>query len=208
VIELFKRSDAIRLPRLFRSMHADRKRVFVDMLKWDIDHDGVLEADAYDTDRADYLILQDSETSEHKGSVRVLPTTGRHMLADVFPFLCEGEVPRGPRIREITRLIVSPRAPRRERLYIRNMLVRSLIDLGLQTGVDAYTCVCDYSFLTQLLAGGWEIDPLGLPQQYEGSLIGAIKIHIDATTVARTVEAWRHPGPALRLYQTPEPIAA
>jgi N-acyl-L-homoserine lactone synthetase len=208
MIELFKRSDAIRLPGLFRSMHADRMRVFVDMLKWDIPHDETSEADGYDTDKADNLVLQDSDSGEHLGSVRVLPTTGSHMLADVFPFLCEGNVPRGPQIKEITRLLVSPRAPRRERIYIRNMLVRSLIDFGLQTGVDAYTCVCDYSFLTQLLAGGWKIDPLGLPQQYEGSLIGAIKIHIDETTVSRTVEAWRHPGPAQRLYQTPQSMAA
>ncbi len=208
MIEHFKRGDMARLPMLFQSMHVDRKRVFVDMLKWDIAHDGVAETDSYDNDRADYLILQDNETGAHKGSVRILPTTGRHMLADVFPFLCEEKIPRGPRIREITRLIVSPHAPRRERLYIRNMLVRALIDFGLMTGIDAYTCVCDYGFLTQLLAGGWKMDPLGLPQNHEGSLIGALKIHVDNSTVSRTVDAWRHPGPALRIVERPQSLAA
>ena len=115
-------------------MHADRKRIFVDRLKWDVPHDGTFERDQYDTDRADYLILQDSETGEHCGSVRLLRTTGSHMLSDVFPFLCEGKIPKGPRIREISRLIVSPGVPRRERIPIRNMLIRALIEYGLLNG--------------------------------------------------------------------------
>jgi N-acyl-L-homoserine lactone synthetase len=208
MIEILKRTDAVKWPGLFATMHADRKRVFVDRLKWDIPHDGTLEKDQYDTAAADYLILQDSESGVHAGSVRLLPTTGKHMLADVFPFLCEGDVPRGPHIREISRLIISPDIPRRERMHVRNKLVRALIEYGLMMGIDVYTCVCDLGFLNQLLTGGWRIDPLGLPQHYAGSLIGALKIHIEADTISRTIEAWRHPGPALRLYQRPAVLAA
>jgi N-acyl-L-homoserine lactone synthetase len=204
MIQHLKRSNVAELPNLFASMHSDRKRIFVDRLKWDVPHDGTFEKDQYDTDRADYLILQDTETGEHCGSVRLLPTTGSHMLADVFPFLCDGQVPRGPHIREISRLIVSPGVPRRERIPVRNMLVRALIEYGLINGVEAYTCVCDIGFLTQLLTGGWRTDPLGLPQHYEGSLIGALQFNFDTDSIARTVEAWRHPGPALRiLHQSP-----
>ena len=208
MIQHLKLRHAATLPGLFASMHADRKRIFVDRLKWDLPHDGISERDQYDTDRADYLILQDTETREHCGSVRLLPTTGSHMLADVFPFLCDGKVPRGPRIREITRLIVSPSVSRRERVAVRNILVRGLIEYGLMAGVEAYTCVCDIGFLTQLLAGGWKTDPLGLPQHYEGALIGALKFHIDADTIPRTVEAWRHPGPALRIVHQSPAMAA
>lgn len=208
MIQHFKRRHAVDLPRLFSSMHRDRKRIFVDRLKWDVPHDGTIEVDQYDTDRADYLILQDRETGEHCGSVRLLPTTGSHMLRDVFPFLCEGKVPAGPRIREISRLIISPAVPRDERVVVRNMLVRSLIEYGLLVGVEAYTCVCDIGFLTQLLAGGWQTEPLGLPQQYEGAMIGALKFHIDANTIPRTSDAWRHPGPALRFVQQAPALAA
>ena len=208
MIQNLKRRHASLQPDLFASMHADRKRIFVDRLKWDIPHDGSFEKDQYDTGRADYLILQDSETGQHWGSVRLLPTTGAHMLADVFPFLCDGIVPSGPRIREISRLIVSPSVPRRERVHVRNMLVRGLIEYGLMIGVEAYTCVCEIGFLTQLLAGGWKTDPLGLPRPYEGSLIGALKFHIDEDTISRTVEAWRHPGPALRILDQSSSLAA
>ena len=208
MIEHLKRVHAMELPGLFAGMHADRKRVFVDMLKWDIPHDGIFEQDQYDTDAADYLILQDRQAGDHQGSVRLLPTTGPHMLADVFPFLCEGKVPRGPRIREITRLVVSPSVGRSERMTTRNMLGRAMIEFGLISGVEHYTAVCEIGFLSQLLAAGWRIDPLGMPQMVAGSLIGAVLIHVEAESISRTNEAWRHPGPALRLIQQPAALAA
>ena len=208
MIEHFTRMQAASAPRLFRAMHADRKRVFVDMLKWDIPHDGTCERDQYDTDLADYLILQDTETGEHSGSVRLLPTTSPHILGDVFPFLCDGEVPKGPRIREITRLVVSPGLHRRERLTTRNMLGRAMIEFGLMYGIEYFTAVCEMGFLSQLLASGWRIDPLGLPREVEGSIIGAVLLHVNSDSIARTTDLWRCPAPALRLVEQPESLAA
>jgi N-acyl-L-homoserine lactone synthetase len=198
MIQHFRRADARHLQTLFVSMHRDRKRVFVDTLKWDIPHDGVHEVDQYDTEDADYLILRDCKSGGHLGSVRLLPTTGPHMLADVFPFLCEGSIPRGPHVREITRLVISPDVPVRERLMVRNMLGRAMIEFGLQNGVTRYTAVCDFSFLSQLLASGWQIKPLGLPQYVEGSLIGALQIRLDRNSLDRTNQDWRHEIPVLR----------
>ena len=184
---------------MFDSMHRDRKRVFVDMLKWDIPHDGERERDQYDNADARYLILNDPETDQHLGSVRLIPTTADHMLSDVFPFLCEGEVPVGPKVWEITRLVVSPDIDRKERLVVRNMLGRGMIEFGLLTGIDCYTCVCEMGFLSQLLASGWKCEPLGLPQLVDGAVIGALKIQCDTSSLARTRASWRYASPALRL---------
>jgi N-acyl-L-homoserine lactone synthetase len=208
MIEHFTRMGAVTAPKLFQSMHADRKRVFVDMMKWDVPHDGVFEKDQYDTERADYLILKDTASGDHKCSLRLLPTTGSHLLSDVFPFLCDGKVPRGPSVREITRFVVSPDTPRRERLAMRNMLCRSLIEYGQMNGIEFYTAVCDIGFLTQILASGWRVDPLGLPQEVSGSLIGAVLIHVEPESLAKTSEAWRHPGPVLRLVESSPAMAA
>ena len=208
MIEHLKRVHAATMPALFSSMHADRKAVFVDRLKWDVPHDGAFEKDQYDTDQADYLILQDSESHQHHGSVRLLPSLGGHILGDVFPFLCDGPVPKGPRIREITRLVVSPSVRRSERMATRNMLGRAMIEFGLMTGIEKYTAVCEMGFLTQLLAAGWHIDPLGMPREVAGSVIGAVLIHVEESSIEFTAEAWRHPGPALRLYQRTAAMAA
>ncbi|MCW1430392.1 acyl-homoserine-lactone synthase [Novosphingobium sp. JCM 18896] len=201
MIQHLTRSDRAANAHLFRTMHEDRKQVFVDTLNWDIPHDGVQEADQYDNDLADYLILRDVASGDHLGSVRLLPTTGSHMLADVFPFLCEGTLPRGPSVREITRLVVSPSVPVRDRLMVRNMLGRAMIEFGLEMGVTKYTAVCDFGFLTQLLSSGWHIKPLGMPQIVAGSLIGALQIRLDRHSLALTNEAWRHDMPVLRMIE-------
>jgi N-acyl-L-homoserine lactone synthetase len=208
MIQHVRRADARQLHRLFDKMHIDRKRVFVDSLKWDIPHDGAREVDQYDTDEADYLILRDRMSGDHLGSVRLLPTTSSHMLADVFPFLCEGSVPRGPQIREITRLVVSPDVPVRERLMVRNMLGRAMIEFGLQHGVTRYTAVCDFSFLSQLLSSGWQIKPLGLPRYVEGSLIGALQIRLDNSSLERTNQDWRYDVPVMRTVEDAPALVA
>jgi N-acyl-L-homoserine lactone synthetase len=208
MIQHFTRSDAAALPQLFETMHEDRKRVFVDSLNWDIPHDGCREVDQYDNDDADYLILQDPETARHLASVRLLPTTGSHMLGDVFSFLCEMPIPRGPTVREITRFVVSPDVPVRERLVLRNMLGRAMIEFGHMTGVTKYTAVCDFGFLAQLLAAGWHITPLGIPQVVEGSLIGALQIRLDRHSLERTNQAWRYDAPILRIVTRPDALVA
>lgn len=208
MIQHLNRAHAARDPRLFDTMHADRKRVFVDMLKWDIPHDGKFEKDSFDTDYADYLVLQDANSEVHLGSVRLLPTTGGHILGDVFPFLCDGPVPRGPRISEITRLVVSPDVDRRERMKVRNMLGRAMVEFALMFEIEYYTAVCEMGFLSQLLASGWRIDPLGLPREVAGSVIGAVLIHVEPQSIAKTSEAWRYPGPALRLVERAQALAA
>jgi len=200
-------ADANTYPALFESMYEDRKKIFVDRLRWDLDHNGRKEVDNYDTSDAAYLILNDSQSGLHLGSVRLLPTTKGHILSDVFPFLCEGEVPTGNRVWEITRLVVSPDAKRRDRLMIRNMLGRAMIEYGLAVGIDYYTCVCEMGFLSQLLASGWHCEPLGLPQEFQGSVVGALKIRCDGKSLTQTEDIWRYDRPVLQM-RAPSKIAA
>src|SRR3546814_7448538 len=88
---------------VLRAMFAARKEVFVDLLKWDLPVlDGRFEIDQFDTPAAHYLILAD-EWGRHRASARLLPTDSSHLLGDLYPFLCDGPVPAGPNVREITR---------------------------------------------------------------------------------------------------------
>ncbi|MEO6093920.1 MAG: acyl-homoserine-lactone synthase [Novosphingobium sp.] len=178
-------------------MYVDRKRVFIDSLKWDIPHEGGREIDQYDTAQADYLILADRLTGEHRASVRLLPTTGPHILGEVFPYLCDGAVPRGLHIMEITRFVLSPDVRRREKQATRNMLGRAMIEFGQSQGVEQFTAVCEMGFLSQLLASGWQIEPLGMPQVVAGSTIGAVLIHLDQSSLGRTSDAWQYAAPVL-----------
>ena len=98
---------------MLRAMFAARKRVFVDLLKWDVPVlDGSYEIDQFDTPAATYVVLTEAD-GEHRASARLLETGGPHILADLFPQLCCGPVPRGRDTREITRFCIDPLMHRR-----------------------------------------------------------------------------------------------
>lgn len=168
---------------LLRGMHRDRKRIFVDWLGWDVPHTQDSEADSFDDDNAEYLVLT-AQDGSHLGSVRLLPSEGPHLLRDVFPELCEVLVPVGPRIREITRLCVSPDCPPARRQEVRRRLLTALVDYALLTGIDSYTLITDLAFLVRVAAVGWRCEMLGHPQVAGSGEIGALRVHIDGNTIA------------------------
>lgn len=93
---------------MLRAMFAARKRVFVDLLKWDVPVlAGQYEVDQFDDPHANYLILTDTDGG-HLGSARLLETERPHILDTLFPELCDLPLPRGPGVREITREVLTP----------------------------------------------------------------------------------------------------
>jgi N-acyl-L-homoserine lactone synthetase len=169
---------------LLRAMFRARKQVFVDLLKWDVPVlEDEYEIDAFDNEQADYLIVA-ADDGQHRGSARLLKTTGAHILKDLFPRLCAGEVPAGPGIVEITRFCLDRHQHALDRRKTRNLLVSSLVTFALDRGIHTYTGVAEMAWLQQILAFGWRCRPLGVPQQLECGLLGALAIEIDASTPA------------------------
>lgn len=169
---------------LLRKMFAARKRVFVDLLKWDVPVlAGRYELDQFDDRHATYLILTD-DTGAHLGSARLLETVRPHILDTLFPELCEPPVPRGPAIREITRFCLDPAQTARQRRVTRNTLVCALADFALTEGIDIYTGVAETGWLQQILAFGWDCTTLGLPRRFGAAMLGALRIRITPDTPA------------------------
>ncbi len=167
---------------LLEGMHRDRKTVFVDRLGWQVPVvDGDLEIDQFDGEDAVYLIAVD-EAGGHAGSLRLLPTMGPHLLADVFPQLCERTPPRGPDVWEITRLFTTPGLPDPKR--VRRELSLGMVEFAVLRGIRRYTCVTHVPYLSSVLAVGWDCEPLGLPQPHGGVMLGAVAIDITAETLA------------------------
>lgn len=167
-----------------RAMYEARKRVFVDLLKWDIP---VLadryELDQFDGEHAQYLILSDTDGG-HLASARLLPTTRQHLLESLFPSLCERGVPRGSDVFEISRFCLDRRLRAPERRQARDLLITALVDHALAAGIARYTGVADMGWFQQILSFGWYCDPLGLPVQHPCGLLVAFNIHITAETPA------------------------
>jgi N-acyl-L-homoserine lactone synthetase len=175
--------DPVRFPPL-REMFEARKRVFVDLLRWDVPVlEGRYEVDQFDDEHAVYLIVAD-EQGRHAGSARLLKSTRPHILDTLFPDLCASAPPRGPDIVEITRFCLDRGQTARDRLETRNILVSALVRYALDNGVTAYTGVAELGWLQQILAFGWRCRPLGLPRTVDGRMLGALRIDISDETPA------------------------
>ncbi len=169
---------------LVASMFRDRKEQFVDQLGWDVPVvEDRYELDDYDGDDAHYLIAADMD-GRHAASMRLLPTSGCHLLADHFADLCDGRIPSGPHVMEITRLCLPQRLGREERRSVRNRLISAMVDHALQSGVSVLTGVVTAVFRETILTMGWRAAPLGAARTHHGSSIGAFRLDIDADTPA------------------------
>ena len=170
------------------SMFADRKRLFVDLMRWSVPVvDGQYEIDQFDDEDALYLIAV--EDGEHVGSMRLLPTDRPHILDSLFPELCPAGAPTGPGIAEITRLCLPCRLGTARRLEIRNRLISAMVDHAASVGIVSLTGVVTAGFLAQIMAMGWHCEGLGPTRACNGASLVAFRIDIAPDTPDRLAEA-------------------
>ena len=182
------------------AMLRDRKIVLIDRLGWDLQSpDGLHELDEYDDDDTLYLIVHQPETGRHLGSVRLLPSTGAHLLGDKFAHLCMDGVPLGPDVCEITRLVTAPGLGRAEALQVRRQLSIALFEHALDNAITRYTMVTHLPWLPSLLSIGWDAEPLGLPHGEGVNAVAALQIFVDETSLQRLRQAWAIAQPVLPL---------
>jgi acyl homoserine lactone synthase len=167
------RPALLRNSALALGMHRLRRRVFRDRLDWDVSVSDGLEVDQYDALSPTYLVGIDRQ--DVVGCVRLLPTTGRNMLADTFPVLLDGRAaPTNPRIWESSRFCVDTKNVEataenglREATFL---LFAAMIEWGQQHDLQAIATVTDLRMERILRRAGWGLDRLGEPRQ-----IGATK---------------------------------
>ena len=170
---------ALTRPALLRNsemalgMHRLRRRVFRDRLDWEVSVSDGLEVDQYDALSPTYLLGLDRQ--DVVGCVRLLPTTGRNMLANTFPVLLDGRAaPRSSEIWESSRFCVDTQnvaAPAESGLRQATFLLfAAMIEWGQQHDLQAIATVTDLRMERLLRRAGWSLDRLGEPRQ-----IGAAK---------------------------------
>lgn len=172
VIEI-TRTALLRNSELALGMHRLRRRIFQDRLDWKVSVSDGLEVDRYDAMTPTYLLGVDRQ--DVLGCVRLLPTTGRNMLANTFPVLLDGrDAPNSPRIWESSRFCVDTQKTEataenglREATFL---LLAAMIEWGQSRELSAIATVTDLRMERILRRAGWALDRLGEPRQ-----IGATK---------------------------------
>jgi len=181
-------------------MHRDRKRVFVDILKWRVPVvDGKYEIDQFDGADAIYLLESEPETGKHLASLRLLASTQAHLLRDVFPHLCSGQLPVGEDVMELTRFCVSPDVGKLDAVKLMNRMWSAAVEYAMLFGIERYTCISHRQFLTVMLSAGWGAESLGHLQECDGQLIGAILFKITPATLRECRRRYGYRGPVLEV---------
>ena len=181
-------------------MHRDRKRVFVDTLGWKLASAcSWLEVDDFDDHRAIYLLARSAMTGDHEGSVRLLPTTGPHMLTALFQDLCAGPLPTGDDVWEISRLVSRPQdIAGASVIKVHRLLSLALVEFALLNGITRYTLVTEAHRVPALLSVGWPVTPLGLPTQWMEQDLQALQINVSPAILARMRDRLRIPRAVLQ----------
>lgn len=133
---------------LLVEMHQLRARVFSGRLGWDVKVKDGMERDAFDDLNPAHIISVDDD-GRVVGCMRLLPTTGPHMLSDVFSCLLDDEPPiRSARVWEATRFCVDTNLPgrgvaRNSISYITSEVMIGAFEYGIAAGISDAVAVID-----------------------------------------------------------------
>jgi acyl-homoserine lactone synthase len=166
--------------------HHIRHRIYVEELKWRgltprNDH---REYDQFDKPESVYLL--GLEAGHVVGGLRLVPTTGPHLINDVFArFASIRGVPRQPDIAEWTRIFVVPE--RREEhtgSKIGSTVIASMIDYGLEEGLSGISVCMNTFWLPKFHKYGWRVRPLGMPDVHDDEWLIAVLIDVTPAALA------------------------
>lgn len=171
MIVVVEQHNAHKFPYLLDEMFRLRARIFRDRLNWDVEVTDGLERDSYDDERPVYIINSDDNTREVKGSLRLLPTTGPTLLADVFSDTLPDAVHlSAPTIWECSRFCLDDklldRGQQQEILFASAVLLEALGNVALRTGIELIIGNFDASMLRLYRRIGCEVEVLGSTLKY------------------------------------------
>jgi acyl-homoserine lactone synthase len=156
-----------------------RHEIFVGERGWrDLERPDGRDMDAYDNERATYLIALDN--GRVIGGLRLYPTLMPHMISESFAHLVRGRnVLSGETILECTRYFIV-RERRTGRTDCR--LLAAFQQFCLEEGITEVTAVVEMWWLPRWQQAGFKVRPLGLPTMVEGQpcIAAAIQISEDS----------------------------
>jgi N-acyl-L-homoserine lactone synthetase len=184
-IKLVDADTRLRFSKHLIEMHHDRKRVFVDQLGWKLPSAGSwLEVDEFDNEYTVYLIACSAHDDRHLASVRLLPTTGPHMLNTIFADLSEGGPVVGEDVWESSRFTIAPLGLRgTEVMRLSQYLALAHVEFALLNDIRRYTMIGEINRVATVCAMGWKVRPLCLPTDCGGKKVVSMEVSIDEDTL-------------------------
>ena len=151
------------------SMHRQRKAVFVDRARWKVPVVADQEIDRFDLlEHTLYLLAKDEPQGPVLASARLLPTSGPHLMQELY---CESHrkgLPSGRNVWEASRFCTAPGiGSRSRRLNLLWQIICAVMENALAHGVDQVIFAANRALLPLALNCGWEAGIVG-PAQNDG----------------------------------------
>lgn len=179
---------------LLRQMHQLRARVFDGRLGWDVSVENGEERDLFDLLDPTHVISV-SDEGQVVGCMRLLQTTGPHMLSDVFSPLLGGEPPlRSSRLWEATRFCVdterlTERRGRNSICHVTSEVMVGAFEYGIEAGItDAVAVIDPVMHRVMKRSGNAPADYLGQPTQMGKVVAMAVLMDVTEERIARIRE--------------------
>lgn len=188
-------------PHLMTQLHRLRKEVFHDRLQWEVPvgPDG-LEIDEFDTPETIYLLV--CHEGQVIGTARTMPTLGPNMVADVFPYLVDGEPPATDSAWDISRFAVSSDATLARSGALNTatyLLVAGLHEVGLIMGLTHMVAVFDTRMEVILRRAGCKLWRLGAPQKVGNCMAVAGAFEVGGAALDTTRQRGQIAGAVVRM---------
>lgn len=169
-----------------QEMHRLRYRVFKERLNWRVSVENEMERDRFDSLRPVYL-LQRAADDRVCGCVRLLPSTGPTMLAEVFPELLGGKpAPARDAIWESSRFAVDL-APGDATGGLSRPTVElfaGMIEFGLSQGLIDIVTVTDLRVERILRRAAWPLRRIAEPKAIGSTMAVAGYLEVSAEALA------------------------
>lgn len=174
-------------PEILESMYRLRARQFAARRGWRVEVRDGMETDRFDALNPVYVCYIVGSTV--LASLRILPTTGPHMMADVFPeVMGQGDIIRHPLIWESSRFCVDTDQTRGYAEDGINLITRSLLfglfSTAYRAGIRNVVSVYDLYLERILRRAGCRFERLGSVVAYDGLNTVAGLFEVSAENIA------------------------
>jgi acyl-homoserine lactone synthase len=162
------------------------------------------DVDQFDTDQTVYL-LSLNELGKVVAGLRLNPTTGPHLIRDVFPHtVTEGPIPVGEHIYEFTRwFVVKERVSPEENRRVAGELLVAMLEYGKKAGLTHISLCCDSFFWKTMQETRWDVRRLGPITRYPEGKCMAVLFDVSDRMIANTREVRGVTGEVLVYAATP-----
>jgi N-acyl-L-homoserine lactone synthetase len=145
------------------AMYCQRKAVFVDRAGWTIPVVANQEIDGYDLlEDTLYLLAKDERQGPLLASVRLLATTGPHLMRDLYPASFRVALPSGPTVWEASRYCTAPGiGGRGKRLVLLWEIICGIMEAALDHGINRVIFAANRALLPLALECGWSARIVG-----------------------------------------------